>query len=969
MKTSYNDMLRAIAERSNKGIDAYSLVRTNPAAAAVYSKLRRDQTVENVRDNNGQLTQGAINGLNLNAAAFETAGGIRETETIMQMHPDLALGAQVLTSSVLAPKDMVTVELTYQAPKCPFPSVVTSQLVQKVVEYLEDYKIKDELPKILNSVLITAGCYPVAVIPENSLDELINGTVNGTKIGAEAFTASITGPRGILGPSIPTPTEVRTLGAAFESALKMERHSTAVVAEAMAIPGLEGIVSVHDNPLLLLMPRIAAEQRAAKINNLFKGRTGMEGYSDQFEGTVRVNSLTPDRIMSSNVGKTTHIRPVLTKELLTRRSIGSPLVMPLPPESVRPVYVPGVPDKHVGYLVLIDGEGNPVSLVDRTDIYAEMGRRLQSNSNFVSQLNARTQDAFSGVDFANPGIIDYAARVYASMVEEDIASRLKNGIYGNTFNMGSDNNDFYRTMLARSLKGDRTAILYIPASMLSYFAIKHNRDGTGCSLMQDTRMVNSLRSIVTLANINTSIRNSISRTKVSTTLSPKDNDPFKTIEMIKHQILRARSTGIPTGTSNPNDITNWLQRSAYEFEFSGSEKIPEMKIDFSEGASSHAKPDPDLEEMLRRKSLMGMHLTPEIVDDSGQVDFATSITARNLLLSKRVVQIQDQFLPELNSYLRMITLASETVCYRLREIINQNLMAIFKTVPTLKDLAEREFGLDFGTTESALANANPTAVKPNISPDESAVPKKEDDKSALISFSDGHKQIAFTRFLDVVVEMFIEHFETSLPRPNSATIKTQKEYMDDFIEALDLLLNEMINEDFLTSDTAGDTLSGQVNVVKAIIRSHFIRAEAVKIGMLPELFELSATDDEGRPKVDLVDEHIQHINNITRTMNYFMKGIRPVRDAADKVNEGLDDGGGSTSTDTSDTGSDGSDAMSNDGGDEFPELPDMDTPADAGETVDENAEPEASSSEEPAQPDETADNADAAADTEEDKKE
>lgn len=933
-KSRYNDLLRHIANKDQDRVDAYALVRTNPAVAAVYSKFRRDPTIDGVRDSHGQLTTGAVNGLNLNAAAFETAGGIRETETVMQMHPDLLLGAQILTSSVLAPKDMVTVELTHQASKCPFPSNVTSQLVQKVVEYLDSYKIKDELPKILYSILITAGSYPIAVIPENSLDELINGTT-ATRLGTESYGAlasSITSHRGILGPSTKTPTEVTTLAAAFESTLGLRTATVSPQQEMININGLTGSVSIHDNPLLLAMPRIVEAQRANHVNSILKKRPGFEGYHDQFEGDVRVNSLTPNQIMSSKTGRTTPIRPVLTKELLTRRSIGGPLVMVLPPESVRPVFVPGVPDNHIGYLVLMDGEGNPLSLVDRTDIYAEMGRRLQSNSSFVSQLNQRTQDAFSGVDFANPGAVDHAARVYASMVEEDIASRLKNGIYGSTFSLADDNNDFYRTMLARSLKGDRTTILYIPANMLSYFAIKYNRDGTGCSLMQDTRMVNSLRSIVTLANINTSVRNSISRTKVSTTLSPKDNDPFKTIEMIKHQILRARSTGIPTGTSNPNDITTWLQRSAYEFEFSGSDKIPEMKIDFSEGASSHAKPDPDLEEMLRRKSLMGMHLTPEIVDDSGQVDFASSITARNLLLSKRVVQIQDQFLPGLNEYLRMLVGSSETVCFRLREIVTTNLAAILKAVPSLVDLAKREFDLDLGNAEAPVGNdPKPTDIKVNAVPD-NAAPEAAKEKTKPFEFTDGHKQIAFTNFLDIIVEMFLEHFEVSLPRPNSATIKTQKEYMDDFIAALDLLLDEMINEDFLTSDTSGEELSGKVGIVKAIVRSHFIRAEAVKIGMLPDLFELSATDDDGRPKVNLVDEYVQHINNITRTMNYFMDGIRPVRDAADKVNEGLDGGGtgGSTETSTGDDGVDGGNPMNDPDApdDTFPELPDMDAPVD-----------------------------------------
>jgi len=890
--SSYNKML---AEITKAGIGAkvnpVQLVRTNPHAAALFSKLTNDPTKIPTRDGTGKINPAAINPAGFNTVSTDVARNMHETDIIMQMHPDLELAAQILISSVLAPKDMTTVELTFNVENSNLPADLVSTMIEKVRTYMQDtHKIEEELPKILRSVLIDAGSYPVAVIPENSVDDLINNRVGygfkgGTNVGAESrgfgggtfkLNTGLLGPRDAATPEAAN----SNYSAGLESMFSFKSRPGIGDSNEHSVTVGKGIptgITVIDNPAILHVPKLADQARADMVKRHSRG-LGMEDYDTQF---AYIKTL-QDRVNQHTVFKNQSpdyvpIRPVLTKDKLRRKSIGAPLVMRLPPESTIPVYVPGYPEKHVGYFVMLDNEGNPVMRRKDQDLYYDLGQRLRGSNDLASHLIERVNEGMNGFDMRNRGHIDYAARVYAGMVEEDLISRLKNGLYGRRFAV-SENTEVYRMMLARSLKNDHTALLYIPADLLTYFAIRFNEDGTGKSLMQDTRIVNSLRSIVTFANIHAAVRNAISRTKVSVTLDEDDQDPLKTIEQVKGEIMRARAQGMPTGTSNPTDITNWLNTSGYEFEFSGNKGISEMKIDFSESGSSHVVPDTELEQKLRDKSIQGLGLTPEMVDAGFNAEYAASVVANNLLLSKRVIQIQDDFLPHMNHYVRNYLTNSETINFRLKQLIVDNLDRIVKSVPAYKE----------------------------------------------ITFSSEHDKEEFTEYL---VESFIESVVAVLPRPNSATLENQLTYLEEFGKALDVSLDNIINTEFLTSDTVGE-IEAQVSTIKAIVKAHYMRREIAKIGLLPELAELTTLDEQGRPVVNVYDELSQHVNALTKSMSHFMKGIRPVRDASDTVNEGKDEntGNGFSDDSSNDTGGNGGDDEFGFGGDMNFDMPEDDTP-------------------------------------------
>ena len=101
-----------------------NVIRNNPGLAATLSKLRSDN-VQPRYSQGGNRELMPPNALAFRGQSEKTIGEIKDAEGVMQILPDIELSAQILTSSILSPKDMVTTELIFKGPEgvCPIKSV------------------------------------------------------------------------------------------------------------------------------------------------------------------------------------------------------------------------------------------------------------------------------------------------------------------------------------------------------------------------------------------------------------------------------------------------------------------------------------------------------------------------------------------------------------------------------------------------------------------------------------------------------------------------------------------------------------------------------------------------------------------------------------------------------------------------------------------------------------------------------
>lgn len=895
---SNKNILRAVSlANTGKRIPALSLVRDNPELAAMISKATSSlQPPKHTIRGSREIT--APDTGHLNNVANRTARNITEAQTVLQMLPDTELAFQILISSILSPKDMMTLELSYAAPPGILPPVVTASVINIIKNHFDNtYKIKNKLPRILREIMAEKGSYVAAVIPENAIDEMIN---RNTSISLESYRealgghGSLMGNIGVLGEGVARSNKQNTTnignfmhGVGLES-LDLSGYATHKASAAPTVnvqfvnernPQLRETIALEcihitDNPNVLRMPQLEQKIRRDQMNarlNFNRYSVGMESF-----GQGNPQAKLDDRTLTNLIYKPRkqgwkEMSVFKTQNQLGRRSVGIPLIMELPSEAVIPVYAPGQEEKHVGYFVMLDQTGNPIKVDNFKDTYQDLSNRFNftttsQSTNLINRLKQLTE----GFNCQSIDHLDRTVRIYADMVEQDFLARLRNGVFPNGVSIAR-NDDYYRVMLSRTLAQQNTTVLFMPVEMVTYFAFKFNNYGIGVSLMDEMKILNNLRAITMFANTMTGIKNSINRIGVDLNLDEDDPDPQKTVELLMHEIMKVNQNAFPLGVDAPADIVNYLQRAQYHFKISGHPGMPNTSVEFSETNTNYAKVDQELEESLERRSWMTMGLNKEIVDNGFNQETATSVVANNLMLSRRVMTIQDQFNPLLTDHHLKIIRADETLLTEVRQ-----------------ELVNSYDKLDI---------------------DEEELKKHLGDKVDIKAF-----------VVERILSDFLEGLEIALPRPNTATLENQKTSLDQFIELLEIGIDAYISEEFFTDEIGGE-ISRDVDSIKKMLRAHFIRQYMAENGIMPELAAIVSLSENNEPEINLWETQVEHIKKLAATLGNFITKIDQSKTDNDKLVTNLQNGdagggdfGGGGGGSDSGFGSFGDDSGGDDGG-------------------------------------------------------
>lgn len=845
------------------------LVREDPSMAATLAKLIPSQHPVEYGDE-GNRKPAAPNLYSFRNAAEQTAQNVNDAETVLQLLPDMELAQQILVSSVGSPKDMMSLELTYTAPEGLMAPDVSSAMMDRYRQHFEQvHKIKPLIPKILRDMLFQTGSYGVAVIPENSVDEVINGQVKLSmeSLDEHVFPDGSIKPIGLLGPSsrrMPTEESSHRPGLAAEAFQDYTGNVEKGVGDVRfehsfekALEAVDVFLTVTDNPTALKIPQINARIREQRILSAW-GTKAMESI-----GMTERNPLHSmnDRELTGALYRNRKygyqpVTSLKTQDQLDRRTVGNPMVMHIPSEAIIPVHVPGTPQNQIGFFVLLDEDGHPVVRQAITDHYQQMAQRMSTSGNFPSAMLTKVKTQMQGFDIYNRDHLDYSARVYGDMVEQDLLARLRNGAYGNSVEIGKSE-EIYRIMFARALARQHTQLLFIPAEFMTYFALRFNQNGIGESLLDEMKILNSLRTMLLFANVMAGIKNSIGRTNVKVKFDEDDANPEKTLETTIHEIIRSRQNFLPLGVNSPAEVMDFITRAGYEFTYEGHPGMPDVSIDFTEKNSQYTKPDTDLEDNLRKRAIMKTGVPPETIDAAYQPELATSVVTNNILLSKRVMQIQDEFHPQLAAHMRQHAMNSEELMDDLKVILRENFTKLTLSKDDKKDAKTAEHG------ESGVAY-----MKNGIPIVDEKAPEGVRDMKSL---TEDQKEYVISQ---VLVD-FVMNVTVSLPRPNSTTLENQLTALKAYSEALDVTLEAWISDTFFTPDTGGD-VAEKINTMKAVAKAYYMRQWMSENGMLTELGQLTTTNEDGKPVIDVFKMQADHIETLTKTFNEFFKNLVPI---------------------------------------------------------------------------------------------
>jgi hypothetical protein len=324
-------------------------------------------------------------------------------------------------------------------------------------------------------------------------------------------------------------------------------------------------------------------------------------------------------------------------------------------------------------------------------------------------------------------------------------------------------------------------------------------------------------------------------------LDPRDPDPMKTIEMAQNEIVRARQLSVPLSVSNVTDITDFIQIAGFEWKFEGHPGIPDVSFDFQDVQSNKQKADSDLQDNLRKSSIMGTYVSPEMVDNGFNSEFATSVVANNILFSKRIIELQEIFNPQITDHLRKCVKFSQPLMDELRDILVQN-----------KDKLKLE--------EIDIKDYNGNAI--------------EDERKEKIVISE-------------ILNEFINNFNVELPKPASITLEQQMTDLETYSSAVDKAIDLAYMNDQMVNENTMGQFSGNLETLKSMYKAHFIRRYLSEKGVMTELADIVTLNEHGESTIDLPATTEQHLLALIRAMVPTVATLNAIRKKMDSASTEL----------------------------------------------------------------------------------
>ena len=308
--------------------------------------------------------------------------------------------------------------------------------------------------------------------------------------------------------------------------------------------GEETLIEYSDDLNMIRLGHIRKEATDKRV----KGTLGLsrESYIDRTNASDRqiLDKLFKniDSFVNSGYGDDNNLKVLKNNRQTYRKDLNEPLVIEYPVESIIPIYKPGTPSEHVGYLVLHDEEGAPLSKVKPVNYYRDLSNTFNSRTNgskMASSLIQQGREMFDGmnsmIDEARQ--IEMLSRIHGNAIIKEIIERTRQGEYGKNLDIG-DSTEAFRIMFYRALAGQRTRVLFMPKDIMTYMAQDFDNKGMGRSLIDNMKVLLSLRIQFMLAQVRAGIANSIPETVATVRIDEKDPDPKKTIQIAQALTLK-----------------------------------------------------------------------------------------------------------------------------------------------------------------------------------------------------------------------------------------------------------------------------------------------------------------------------------------------------------------------------------------------------------------------------------------------
>lgn len=866
--------------------------KQNPETLAILSKLRLGRNIQSNQTSNFDLSQSLLYSTKISKEK------ITHNDDILVLFPDTLLAIEMIIGSMLSPNDLSTRNLLYHAPDdLDIAPTIKQEVMRIIKDHLnKEYEFESKFQDIIKESLFTKGAYVELVIPEASLDDLINKPTQHTTTFESYHSYKDNYGLSYLGELKPKDTnEIKEkLSKSKYSSEANKKLSTHYKTESrinfkVSFESYANHVQISNNReynKTIKLPIITDNEKLIKdrktnLKNISNAVFNSKYKTESLFNTGKEEKLNLDSIFKpsyKHLNRNNDIVIINPVSDASRKSIGKPLIFKVSPESVIPVHAKDDPKSHIGYFVAIDDQGNPLSANE--ELYNMMnneGSLSGSNGPFGNGLDqvSRIKNNIYGNEERDV-LYEENERLYIKLVEEMITRKIKNGSFGETAEV-QGNVDIYRMMFYRSLKDQGTKLIYLPNELVCYWAFNYRSNGTGESLLEKVAPLFSIRGILLMVTILSYIKNAITTTNVDITLDEKESMPEIRVEEIISQIMQTNDRAFPLGMMRIHELQDWAIRSGYKFNID-SPTLPDIKVTSEQSNPDFKLPEEDFDALFYEKILNTFGIAPEMVKQGLDPEFATTVVYRNVINNQRIKEKQKVF----------NTLATE---------------AIIKILKSDQLLKEKIFNY---LTKNHKSIIEQYVVGYNSS-------HKEKIEIKNITNEDKKKIIAYI-YLQIQ-----EHLYVTLPEPRSTEAPLLYNTITTEFQQIDELINGIYDGSAFEAEDSGD-MGSKMELLRGMLKVQTKLKVLQEYNLSPELIDIFTLNNENN---NLVGSDVlrDFLNGREALVSNFLKALAIYRGQTNVSNLAIEKIASTSNNDDSMTGDGGGGSSfggsdDNEGGDE-----------------------------------------------------
>lgn len=684
----------------------------------------------------------------------------KATRDFLQLFPDMDNACDIMVAMVTSPRSAGRAELQYGlSGGVTIPPNISSRITRGIRSAMRSkYHLDGNIAKYLKTCIAGDGAVAFAVIPESTLSSLLG-------------SADIT-----------TESASKLLNLSNEKTLGLVNNNP------------KAFIQVTDN---------------FNILQYGLGKAGRDKIT--LESKIYGSFVKKEKKEDNNVVK-------LTEAMQNRADLSRPLVLSLDVKQIRPVILPGKPEEHVGYLVPVNRHGQLASdKLTNINVDEAYGKLLKENivgTDIIAKAKAGRAEMKRHHD--QEKATTQIKELFREIIENTVEGALIDGsisVSDETFNM------FYETILARYLSKKETKILYLPKSLVSYFAIQYDGQGNGRNSIEDINILSSLRAMLLYSTLGAEVRNNLLHSEVSVTIDPKSVDPEKDYTAVISEIRKAQTFQNSIGLSDPDDFSAWITNGGLRINLEEHPSLPGTKFTYEQiDGTRNVDRESWLLTEIRKLQMQAIGPGVEMVDSGFDGDFASTAEARKLMLAKKTIAIQDPYAKQLTDHVKRIVRGDG---------------------PMFNDFFE--YILNDDSLIKYLS-------------DEEQVLYKEDKEA----------------FCYRLLYRIIDDIQVTFPNPDTTSLSDKSEEFDNYRSSLESVLEAWLSEDVLDTELFSG-VADKIPAYIALVRAHYLRKWCSENDYFLELSSLTELRPDGSLLLDMGEVNTDHSNTILMSLTSFIK--------------------------------------------------------------------------------------------------